>query len=289
MKNLSHRSPNALPPGRGVRSTTKGGSLPELRPVIFDDPGHQSPREPSSHEPSRRRRRRSSSSSHEESSGRRRRRSSSSREDFRSAESFRTAPTDRNTAAWLWVLALLVLAVLGFAWYLQQERSAPYQLSGEAPSSRLLPFIDPILAPLETGATGYSSESLAELQSAFRTEREKLNLDDQDIYATAATIAQILEEALADRDRHMERLVKLGSPVQGVSPDPQARTDLPESERLHLELAVGISWQRNSGTYRNRVEELWYRLLRLEQGRFRLGSAPQSMMPELPPTTPPNE
>jgi hypothetical protein len=26
---------------------------------------------------------------------------------------------------------------------------------------------------------------------------------------------------------------------------------------------------------------LWYRLLRLEQGRFRLGSAPQSMMPPL--------
>jgi hypothetical protein len=271
----------------------KGGSLPEFHPVIFDDPGHQSPHEPSSHEPSRRRRRRrSSSSSDEESSGRRRRRSSSrtsSREDFRSAEPFRTAPPDRNTAAWLWVLALLVLAVLGFAWYLQQERSTPYQLSGEAPSSRLLPFIDPILAPLETGATGYSAESLAELQSAFRTEREKVNLDDEEIYATAATIAQILEEALADRNRHMERLVKLGSPVQGVPPDPQARTDLPETERRHLELAIGISWQRNSGTYRNRVEELWYRLLRLEKGRFRLGSAPPSMMPELPATRPLNE
>ena len=187
------------------------------------------------------------------------------------------------------MLVVLVLASLGFAWFLQQERSAPYQLGGEAPSSRLLPFIDPILAPLETGATGYSAESLAELQSAFRTEREKVNMDDQQIYATAATIAQILEEALADRDRHMERLVKLGSPVQGVAPDPQARTDLPETERRHLELAVGISWQRNSGTYRNRVEELWYRLLRLEQGRFRLGSAPQSMMPEIPATTPANE
>jgi hypothetical protein len=47
-------------------------------------------------------------------------------------------------------------------------------------------------------------------------------------------------------------------------------------------VAIGISWQRNSGNYRNRVEELWYRLLRLEQGRFRDGSAPQSMMPALP-------
>jgi len=199
------------------------------------------------------------------------------------------ARSDRNTAAWLWVLALLVLAVLGFAWFLQQERRAPYQLAGEAPSGRLLPFIDPILAPLETGATGYRAESLAELQSAFRTEREKVNLDDEEIYATAATIAQILQEALEDRDRHMERLAKLGSPVEGVPPDPQARQDLPETERRHFEAAVGVSWQRNSGTYRNRVEELWYRLLRLEQGRFRLGSAPPSMMPELPPSTPPNE
>jgi hypothetical protein len=259
--------------------------------VIFDDlnqPAHES----SGAEPSRRRRRRSSSPSSGEESSRRRRRSSSRsshRDDLRNAEPFRTAPPNRNTAAWLWVLALLVLAVLGFAWYLQQERSAPYQLSGEAPSSRLLPFIDPILAPLETGATGYSAESLAELQSAFRTEREKVNLDDQDIYATAATIAQILEEALEDRDRHMERLVKLGSPVQGVAPESSARTDLPETERRHLELAVGISWQRNSGTYRNRVEELWYRLLRLEQGRFRGGSAPQSTMPDLPTSTVPNE
>jgi hypothetical protein len=64
--------------------------------------------------------------------------------------------------------------------------------------------------------------------------------------------------------------------------DPAARTDLGEAERKHLELAVGVSWQRNSVTYRNRVEELWYRLLRLEQGRFRGGSAPQSMMPALP-------
>ena len=187
------------------------------------------------------------------------------------------------------MLVLLVLLVIGFSWFLQKERSAPYQLSGEAPSSRLLPFIDPILAPLETGATGYSAESLADLQSAFRTERERVNLDDEEIYATAATIAQILEEALADRDRHMERLVKLGSPVQGVAPGPSARADLSETERRHLELAVGISWQRNSGTYRDRVEELWYRLLRLEKGRFRLGSAPPSMMPELPPGSPPNE
>jgi len=259
--------------------------------VIFDDIPPPAGAQPPSDGPSRRRRRRrSSSSSGDEFSPRRRRSGSQStfREASRLDRPLRTSK-DGNNTAWLVVLVLLVLAALGFAWFLQQERSAPYQLSGEAPSARLLPYIDPILAPLETGTTGYRAESLAELQAAFRDERQKVNLDDQEIYGTAATIAQILEEALADRERHMERLVKIGSPVEGVPPDPQARTDLPETERRHLELAIGISWQRNSGTYRNRVEELWYRLLRLEQGRFRMGSAPPSMMPELPATTPPNE
>ena len=120
------------------------------------------------------------------------------------------------------------------------------------------------------------------MQAAFREERAKLSRDDQEIHGTAATIAQILEEARADRERHTQRLANLGSPVIGVSPDPATRNDISETERKHLELAVGVSWQRNSVTYRNRVEELWYRLLRLEQGRFREGSAPQSMVPPLP-------
>ena len=248
--------------------------------MIFDDL-NQTSSESAPVEPTRRRRRRSSSG--EESSRRRRR--SSSRSSFSEAVRFedpRREPPDRNTIAWLWVLGLLVAAALGFAWFLQHERSGAPQLSGEAPSKRLMPFIDPILAPLETGATGYSAASLSDLQKAFREERAKLNRDDQEIHGTAATIAQILEESLADRERHMQRLANLGSSVIGVSPDPAARADIGETERKHLELAVGVSWQRNSVTYRNRVEELWYRLLRLEQGRFREGSAPQSMAPPLP-------
>jgi hypothetical protein len=187
------------------------------------------------------------------------------------------------------VLGLLVAAVLGFAWYLHQERSAPTKLSGDAPSTMIMPFIDPVLAPLETGLDGYTSESLSSVESSLRAERAKANLDDQDVYAAAATMVQILGEADADRRRHIDHLLKLGSPVLGMPADPSARTDLGEAERKHLELAVGVSWQRNSVTYRNRVEELWYRLLRLEQGRFRGGSAPQSMMPELPASTAPNE
>ena len=247
--------------------------------MIFDDHNPPIP-PPGSPEPSRHRRRRSSSGS--ESSGRRRGSSSSS---FRKAVRLDELPrtrADGNAKAWLWVLGLLVVAALGFAWFLQQERGAPRMLQGEAPSTKLAPFVDPILAPLETGATGYSRESLADLQSAFRIEGEKVGIDDREIYNTPATMAQILEEALDDRYRHMERLAKLGVPVAGQASDLPARTDLAETERRRLELAVAISWQRNSGTYRNRVEELWYRLLRSEQGRFRLGSAPQSMMPEIP-------
>jgi hypothetical protein len=251
--------------------------------MIFDDDNPPVP-PPGSPEPSRTRRRRSSSGS--ESSGRRRGGSSSSfREAVRLDDLPRSRP-DGNAKAWLWVLGLLVVAALGFAWFLQQQRGTLRILPGEAPSTKLAPFVDPILAPLETGLSGYSKESLAEVQSTFRTEGEKVGIDDREIYTTAATMAQILEEALDDRDRHMERLVKLGVPLTGMASDPPVRTNLPETERRHLELAVGISWQRNSGTYRNRVEELWYRLLRLEQGRFRLGSGPQSMMPELSAETP---
>jgi hypothetical protein len=245
--------------------------------MIFDDL-NQSAREPAPAEHARRRRRR--------------RRSSGSSSSFRQAAKLaepRDERSDGNAAAWLWVLGLLVIAALGFAWYLHQERSAPIKLSGDAPSTMIMPFIDPILAPLETGLDGYSSETLSSVEASFRAERAKANLDDQDVFAAAATMVQILGEADADRRRHIERLLKLGSPVLGMPAEPAARTDLGEAERKHLELAVGVSWQRNSVTYRNRVEELWYRLLRLEQGRFRGGSAQQSMMPDLPTSTVPNE
>ncbi|MBU3666238.1 MAG: hypothetical protein FGM15_10250 [Chthoniobacterales bacterium] len=252
--------------------------------MIFDDVS-----EPSRPDPDRGSSRRRPGDARQRNSSRRRRRRSSSFEDAaRFDEPLRESP-DRNTSAWLWVLALLALVALGFGAFLHHQRSAPAPLAGEAPSNQLMPFIDPILAPLETGTTGYSAETLSGLQSQFRIEGDKVNLDSRDIYSTAATIAQILGEALQDRTRHMERLVKLGAPVEGIAPDSAARTDVSETQRKHLELAVGISWQRNSGTYRNRLEELWYRLLRLEQGRFRAGSAPLSMLPENPTMTPANE
>jgi hypothetical protein len=247
--------------------------------MIFDDLNQPPARESAPAEPTRRRRRR-------------RRSSSSSSSSFREAVKLgepRRERSDGNAVAWLWVLGLLVVASLGFAWYLHQQRSAPTKLSGEAPSTMIMPFIDPILAPLETGLDGYTAETLSSVESSLRADRTKANLDDQEVYAAAATMVQILSEAAADRQRHIERLLKLGSPVLGMPADPAGRTDLGEAERKHLELAVGISWQRNSVTYRNRVEELWYRLLRLEQGRFHGGSAPQSMMPELPASTAPNE
>ncbi len=184
----------------------------------------------------------------------------------------------KNHVAWLGVLALLIVAALGFGWYLNAHRSAPYPLAGEAPTALLRPYIDPILAPLETGLTGYSAESLAQLASQFRDGRAKAGDEARTIFNTAGTMADILQEALEDRSRHLERLVGLGAQIEGVSPDPaKAPVNLGETERKHLELAVGISWQRNSGAYRDRLEELLSRLQPLEYGRFPGGAkvAPQ--------------
>jgi hypothetical protein len=177
---------------------------------------------------------------------------------------------DSGNVAWLWVLGLLIVATLGFSWYLHHKSSPPYQLLGDAPTTLLMPYIDPILAPLETGVAGYSAESLMELTNGFRSAREKINHEDQDIYTTAITVSEIMKEALEDRGRHIERLLRLGSAVEGATiAASEVRHDIIETERRHLELAIGISWQRNSITYRNRIEELWARLLRLEYGRFK--------------------
>jgi hypothetical protein len=184
----------------------------------------------------------------------------------------KSVPRDRvpGNTAWLWVLGMLLVATLGFSWYLHQKSSVPYQLPGDAPTAQLLPYIDPILAPLETGVAGSSAESLMEITDGFRSAREKINLENQDIYTTAITVSEILKEALEDRSRHIQRLLSLGAVVEGASTAPsEVSNDIPENERKHLELAIGISWQRNSVAYRNRIEELWARLLRLEFGRFK--------------------
>jgi len=194
---------------------------------------------------------------------------------------------DRSTAAWLSMLAVLVLAVGGFALYLQNEKAGRTPLPGEAPSTLLLPFIDPILAPLETGNPGYDPEALVRVTSDLQTARGAANRDDSEVYSVAGTIASILQESLEDRTRHLQRLVDLGSPVIGLSEGGTPKNpEMTETQKQHLELAVGVSWQRNSVTYRNRVEELWYRLLRLEQGRFRAGSASPAMILPIPASSP---
>ncbi|MBE2180004.1 MAG: hypothetical protein IAE97_05995 [Chthoniobacterales bacterium] len=200
---------------------------------------------------------------------RRRRRGGSSFKHATALPDRRGAEADRSHVAWLWVLGLLVIGALAFAWYLHEQRSAPRTLPGEAPSAALLPCIDPILAPLEPGESGCTPEMLAGLASRFREEREKSGLDDKEIFGTAAVMAEILQEAAQDRTRHIDKLLKIGSPVHGASPPvATAAGGLSETERRHFEAAVGVSWQRNSGAYRNRIEELWMRLVRLERGRF---------------------
>ena len=181
------------------------------------------------------------------------------------------------------MLALLVVITAGFAFYLQQQKAARTPLPGEAPSERLLAFVDPILAPLETGTGGYDPAKLDEVKTQLQADAAAANLDDRELYTTAATMTSILQEAAQDRARHMQRLVDLGSPVIGLSEGGAPKNpSMTDAQKQHLELAVGVSWQRNSGNYRNRVEELWYRLLRLEEGRFQGGSASAAMVPPNP-------
>lgn len=250
--------------------------------MIFDDPSHSKMQDSNEQDGRtvRRRRRRSSPSSGSQGTSRRRSRSS-----FRDAtllpDRQPREEQDRSPAAWLAVLGLLVVCAAAFAWYLHQERSGLRMLGGEAPSEALVPFIDPILAPLETGESGFSPESLSELAARFRSEKEGVGIDDKEIYSIAATVAEILREAVEDRSRHIERLVRIGVPVQNSNPDDGiASARLTESERKRLEVAVGISWHRNSGAYRNRIEELGMRLVRLEQGRFRSAAATEPVPAE---------
>ncbi len=236
--------------------------------MIFDDPGSVPQNNPTG---MRRRSRRTAEDvpGDGRSARRRRRRGGSSFKHATTLPDRGGAEADRSHVAWLWVLGLLVIGALAFAWYLHGQRSAPRTLPGEAPSAALLPCVDPILAPLELGESGYTPEMLGGLASRFRGEREKSSLDDKDIFGTAAVMAEILQEAVQDRTRHIDNLLKIGSPVQGASSRGSTPGgSLSETERRHFEAAVGVSWQRNSGTYRNRIEELWMRLVRLERGRF---------------------
>ena len=255
--------------------------------MIFDDINRPSKREPSSGEGPRRRRRRSNRNSEQEGESRRRRRSS-----FETASRL-TEPSrgsqDRGHAAWLWVLGALIVAVAGFAIYLHTERGGGTFLPGEAPTAKLLPFVDPILAPLQTGDAGYSPETLGEMASAFRAERDKVNRDDADIYATAATIAGFLQQALEDRARHLERSESLKVPAVGQAQPGAPRPAMTETQRKHLELAVDVSWQRNSTAHRNSIEELWGRLARLELGRFRAASAAPAQPAPAQPKSPAND
>ena len=164
---------------------------------------------------------------------------------------------------------------MAFAFYLHVQRGPGRLLSGDAPSSLIVPFVDTVFAPLETGVAAVDGEGLSAMELRFQAMRQEAALDDKDIYGAAATLAGILREAVSDRDRHLERMNSLSQR--------QAATERPamsDPERRHLELAVSISWQRNSTAYRNRVDELLARMARLEQGRFRAGfAAPEQPNP----------
>ncbi len=245
--------------------------------MIFDDLNKQKARQSVTSGDGGQRRRRRRSGAHrgtDHPSGRRR--TSSFDTASRLGQPLRGVEARDNTV-WLWVLGVLIVAAAGFALYLHNERAMAQPLTGEAPTAALLPYVDPILAPLQTGEAGYSAESLDELAARFRAERGKVALDDAEIYATAASVAEFLQQALADRVRHLQRLEHLDSGNAATPAESGAvRPVMSRNERQHLELAVDVSWQRNSTAHRNSIERLWARLERLEQGRFRPDPAPQS-------------
>lgn len=212
-----------------------------------------------------RRRRRRSSGEGREGGGRRRRR----RSNFDAATYLPDRPSTRDhgsSRAWFWVLGLLILAALGFGFALHIRQSASQPLGGDPPSSSLQPFVDPVLAPLETGMAGCPQGALEGLERRLQVERARAGAPDQEIYRLASVITRLLADAEADRAKHLERLAEL---------EKQSPSELPAYKRQQFAAAVSVSWQRNSVEYRNRLEELWIRLSNVETGRF--GVAPTLM------------
>lgn len=237
--------------------------------MIFDDLKQPSRKPETSGRPHRRRRSRQS-----------RHRNVSSFEAAGRFSGHRNHNVDRTHVAWLWVLGLLVAGAMGFAFFLHTQSLAARLLPGDPPSASMVPFVDTIFSPIETGVAAVDAETLSAMESQLQKLRQEAPIEDKDIYGAAATLAGILREGLSDRDRHLKRLDRLSPRLsEGESPA------ISDAERRHLELAVSISWQRNSTAYRNRVDELLARLMRMEEGRFRIGSAApeQAALPEQAP------
>lgn len=194
-----------------------------------------------------------------------------SRKDSRRASvgEIRDNRSDHSTLAWLVVLGLLVALALGSTVFLHRQKNSAVTLPGEAPSPQLAEMIEPILAPLATGPVDYET-TLTKLSSEWQKTRASVSLEDKEIYTTADTLTGILQEAAADRARHLQRSESLES---------SANPTMTETARRHHELAIDISWQRNTSIFRLRVEELILRLQSLERGRFRAASISSEKTP----------
>lgn len=180
-----------------------------------------------------------------------------------------SATSANNTRLWVGVLVLLVVAALGFGWGMNLRQSSYAPLAGVSPTSTLHPFVDPILAPLETGMAGCPQGALAEVEARFQARRAEVAPENQEVCRLGGVVARLMSDAEADRIKHLERLAEL---------EKQSPTELPQYKREQFTSAISTSWRSNSAEYRNRLEELWVRLSALETGKF--GTTPTLLAPE---------
>lgn len=168
----------------------------------------------------------------------------------------------------LMVTVVLALCLILLPKVFQRDNRTPEELPplivGDPPSVQLAPCFSPILSPLDEGASSCDSGSISRMLLNFQVNRGDATEADKPVYSTAADTASVLREALQDRNRHLEKLAKL------------AAGSIADSKRQHLALAIGVSWQRNAQSYRNRIRELFLRLLSLEKDRFSSDSASAS-------------
>ncbi len=197
----------------------------------------------------RRRRRKGSSSASSSSRG------SLGRKDL---ERFAEKERHRTNTFWVGMLVLLIVAALGFGAWMHFRQVQKEPLAMEAPSTSLEGFFDPVFAPLETGPLPYDFHRMEELAEEFRQQAERVGIDDRDIFTTAIALCGVLRDAIEDRATHLEKLARIAE----AEPD--------ANKVRHLELAVSVSWQRNSASFRDKAERLWTKLAQLEAGRFRV-------------------
>jgi hypothetical protein len=165
----------------------------------------------------------------------------------------------------LMVIVVLTLCLVLLPKFFQRDSTStalPMLISGTPPSVQLAPCFAAILAPLSEGVSVCDSETISQMLSSLQAHGARAADSDKEIYSTATDIALLLQDGLANRNRHLEKSTAFSGSVL--------------SDNDHRKVAVDTSWQRNVETLRSQIRILYLRLLRLEGGRFHSDSASAS-------------